>query len=54
MKRSGKNNNSRRGANWDKDGAGRPSFRSKTWGERSDKDPHRDRRNWKRNEGITA
>ena len=31
----------------------RPSNRAKTWGQK-DSDPRKDRRNWKRNEGITA
>ena len=38
----------RRGSSWNKDGAGKPMFRSKLWGERDDKDPRKDRRNWRK------
>ncbi len=40
-----------RGSNWNKDDSGRPAFRSKSWGERTDKDPKKDRRDWKK--GVT-
>ncbi len=50
-----KRNTSRRGSDWNKDGAGRPANRSKTWGEKSDKDARKDRRNWKKDtHGITS
>lgn len=38
----------RKGSQWNKDGAGRPMFRSKAWGERVGKDPKKDRREWKK------
>lgn len=41
----------RRGSDWNKDGAGRPVFRSKSWGEKQGKDPKQDRREWKK--GVT-
>ena len=41
----------RRGANWDKDDAGKAISRSKSWGGRKDRDPKLDRRDWKK--GVT-
>ncbi len=38
----------RRGSKWNKDGAGKPMFRSKAWGEREGKDPKKDRKNWRK------
>jgi len=38
---------SRRGSQWNKDGAGRQSLRSKTWSKKDDKDAKRNRRDWK-------
>ena len=37
----------KRGSQWNKDGAGRQAFRSKTWSKQDDRDPKRTRREWK-------
>ena len=38
---------SKRGSQWNKDGAGRQSLRSKTWSKQDDRDAKRTRREWK-------
>ena len=45
--------NRRRGSDWNKDGAGKPMFRSKVWGERKDKDPKKDRKTWRKDSDET-
>ena len=37
----------KRGSQWNKDGAGRQSLRSKTWSKQDDRDAKRTRREWK-------
>jgi len=46
MKRN--TNNLRRGSSWNKDAAGRPMSRAKTWSEPTQKNPQKDRRDWRK------